>query len=274
MIPFTIALTVAPAPAVDITACNQTVPAGEVGVLRANLVCDGAYAVFLDSRATLLLSGHSLAGPDEAVDADGVGCLDDCTVSGPGEISGFEEGIVTNAKLVRVSDVFVHGCGVGIKAPRLHLTNVTASDNAEVGLTAERLKGTGITANDNGGYGFYGFRFVGENVTMDRNALGAIEAHDSFRGVAVALHDNDGAAVISARVSARGLVASGNTGGGVYGTRVTVRDGSLTGNGVTGDGAFDLGSTRPPRILQTLCGTSLRWNVAPYPQSWGVCTFD
>ena len=77
-------LSVAGARAMDLTACNQTVPRGVTGNLVSDLDCSlpyGSYAVVLSQGARLELNGFTLSS-----DADGVKCEGTCRISGPGTI--------------------------------------------------------------------------------------------------------------------------------------------------------------------------------------------
>ena len=78
-------LSVAGAHAMDVTACNQTVPRGVTGNLVSDLDCSlpyGSYAVVLSQGARLELNGFTLSS-----DADGVKCEGTCRISGPGTIA-------------------------------------------------------------------------------------------------------------------------------------------------------------------------------------------
>src|SRR5215831_18996557 len=84
----TLALNAAIASAVDITDCGQTVPPHKTGVLVSNLDCSlsyGTYAVILSSGARLKLNGFTLRSS-----ADGVDCLGQCRIKGPGEVARTE----------------------------------------------------------------------------------------------------------------------------------------------------------------------------------------
>src|SRR5207249_8114063 len=66
--------------AIDILSCGEMVPAGDVGVLQADLTCSGV-GVEVDEMATLQLNGHSITGA-----SPGVFCPHRCTIQGPGEL--------------------------------------------------------------------------------------------------------------------------------------------------------------------------------------------
>ncbi len=74
--------------AVDITACDEIVPARETGVLLTDLAgCNDG--VVLAERAALQMNGHSILGANA-----GVFCLGPrCSIAGPGEISGATFGV-------------------------------------------------------------------------------------------------------------------------------------------------------------------------------------
>ncbi len=74
--------------AVDITTCDEIVPASETGVLLTDLAgCNDG--VVLAERAALQMNGHSILGANA-----GVFCLGPrCSIAGPGEISGATFGV-------------------------------------------------------------------------------------------------------------------------------------------------------------------------------------
>src|SRR5262245_61121520 len=85
--------------AVDITACDQEVPAGEVGVLTTDLDCGwpappGSYGVEIGKSATLDLQGHTIRGAQWAVYCPERGrCSVTSTTGGKGALTGAEAGI-------------------------------------------------------------------------------------------------------------------------------------------------------------------------------------
>ena len=119
------------AQAVDITACDQTVPRDDTGNLLVDLVCPSdpfcadqpatacttdaecpsgpcvyPRGVTLDHRATLQLNGHSITGGFISVDTIGK----KHTVVGPGHI----QGSLLFKERLRISDVTVSGGSIGV----------------------------------------------------------------------------------------------------------------------------------------------------------------
>jgi hypothetical protein len=256
--------------ALDIVACGQVVPPAEHAVLQGDLSCgaDGPeYAVYLGKGAKLAMNGHRIIGENFE---DGIGCDASCTVTGPGEIGGFEYGISTNGGTITVSDLDIHDCEAGILGTRIRATNVSAHNHTEWAFgVIKDMKGTGVTANDNGQYGFYGSRLILIDSTMSRNGNHGVNARLRFKGTNVTFEDNGGAGVLGGKISASGLTATGNLGGGVVGyPSVTLRDSTLSGNT-----SSDIASERRPHIKETACGTSMNL-LDPFRQSWGICALD
>src|SRR5690349_652599 len=99
-----LSLIVSSAWAMDITSCGTTVPAGDVGVLQADLACTGQRvpaAVTLLNKATLQMNSHAIANGDVLCSKS------HCTVVGPGEIGG---GCVLVERALKISDVSIHDC--------------------------------------------------------------------------------------------------------------------------------------------------------------------
>ena len=140
--------------ALDITACNTTVPPRETGVLQADLLCAGEFAgVTLENLATLDMNGHSIRGPA----VKGVICTErNCAVmsSVPGsEISGTITGIFKfTTGVLTVSDVYVHDLDApfpgdhGIEAPDSHIELMPAGVRRTGfrGIIARRLIATAV----------------------------------------------------------------------------------------------------------------------------------
>jgi hypothetical protein len=256
-----------PVATLAVTTCGETVPAGASDVLQNDLVCAGAAGVALDSHAALDLNGHTITVTDPGAAA--VYCLRDaCTVTSsagtPGELTGGLAGIfgypgesVAGAppgrvRRIAVENVAIHDTGVGVYAEesRVFLTDVDAS-NCGTGVSAGGVVAESLTANGNG----YGIelqrRLRGSNITLNNNALG-------ISGI-------DGAAV-----RAIGLNATGNTEWGIA-VFSSIR---LEDSDVRGNGSFDLGATRRPRLVNSLCDRSLDLRGPSFGGNWGVCALD
>ena len=240
-----IVMLVLPCPvfAFDLTACGQTVPAGEVGVLQTDISgCD--VAVALANRAVLEMAGHSIVAGRL-----GVLCTEPrCAVHGPGDISGGAAGIwgFYPTGKVEVSDVDIHDTTLaGIQnARRGDLTNVTVrrvgfgapDPEYSAGIYVDRLRGTNVATTDNAGYGVLG-------------------------GTSVKL---------------TALTATGNGNAGIAAqNRSVLRESVITGNDGYESGV-DLIAYRRPRVIDTVCGLSASPGATaeePGPP-WGVCAGD
>lgn len=217
-----------PAFAVDVVACGQAVPRGEVAELRADLRCGpvGA-AVALGTGAALNLNGFSLVGQDGSQNA-GLLCVGPkgCTIEGPGEVRGFGAGLSGSGR-VRVRNVtFRHNrIGVTTKGAIVDFSNVIANENE-----------TGIVAAGAG-------RLSASDVQVSNNRRAGIWVAGTRR-------------VRLSRVTA---VGNGKLGGGLYlGTRgrgrVLIVDSTITGNDGLGQGYDVLTTLRNLRLFDSACG--------------------
>lgn len=246
--------------ALDITTCDQTVPADEIGVVQADFSCMGAFVVALERRATLDLNGHVItlathAGFGQAV----VQCNSRrCTVGGPGTITctgpgGYASGIgMSKGGRLDVNGVDIVGCDQGVwdmgnnAKTRVYAVDVNVHDSTYNGIEAEKLVGTNVTANDNGYSGLAVERVEGTSITVNDNGFGNVvplSGISSFQGT----------------VRITGLVATGNARYGVQAKKLVLTSSTVTGNQVR-----DIASTRFPRLIDVTCGTS----------NWGVCQND
>jgi len=182
-------LTSAPARAFDITACGQAIHTGEVGDLRADLVCPPSVGVFLSAGGTLNLNGHTIAGPGTA-HGGGVQCSGErrafCTVNGPGLITNFNIAFVGGGGSLRLWGLAARGNASGVthKAPRIiELVDVDMSDNLTYGVSARggRIRGRNVTASRNGVGGVVGPIEEMVNLTATGNGVaGGAYVVDSF----------------------------------------------------------------------------------------------
>src|SRR5262245_39427964 len=84
--------------ALDITTCGATVPPNEIGVLQADLVCTGGYAVELQAGATLDLNAHTVtyggggAAVWPVVQCSGRSCTVRSSAANQGRIVGTYDG--------------------------------------------------------------------------------------------------------------------------------------------------------------------------------------
>ncbi len=300
-------LTPAAGQALDITTCNQIIPANETGVLQNDLVCpfpvNGCFdcsrtpcfptgvacatnadcgedgrcaalpAIAIERKGTLDMNDHSITAPGQLA----VVCRSKgpCTITssvGRGEISGSELGVAMGAGKLAVSDVDVHDNGAGIYSPILHvratLTRVTANDNG-AGIRVEELRANDVTANGNDTYG--------------------IDASGKIKGVNVTANDNDWGGIVCGRgMKVSGLTATGNgngvdshTGAGIVvtGGPLHLADSTVTGNTWVDDEPpipLDLITARKPKLTNTTCDHSLSIDrsAATLGPTWGVCAND
>jgi len=273
-----------PAQAVDITACGQLVPAGDVGVLQDDLDCGGDEAagrclepaavacaenpactdtgcggIVLRADATLQMNGHTVANGT-------VSCpLKSCSIIGPGVIAGGYGLDSTGTGTLTVSGgLDVHGGEIGIAAYTGHavLQDVTVSD---------------VENN----WGIIGFRkLLLTNVTANDCEIGIL-AYGPLKGSNITANDNTRAGIVAVRsVKVTGLMATGNGAtpegtGGVQAAKGLVRlvDSVVTGNFFQGTTPLDLNTARRPRLIDSTCEHSgLRGTATG--SAWGVCSQD
>ena len=253
---------------VEVTACGETVPAGETGILQGDLVCSGNsgnVAITLESNATLDLNGFTLTAPDE--DGAAVFCSHRaCTVvsraATPGTLSGASTGgfgIYANGsdtptvRRVVIDNVVIRDVEYwGVWTPDVRLvtaSHVTVSGCQRYGIGAEKLVVQAVVATANG-YGIAGRDGVrGTDVTVSGNLFFGIDA-------------------TGGTVRITGLRASANGKFGVFAQSVRLVDGQLAGSGVA-----DVASTvRRPHLVNTTCETSTNRFSEGTP--WGVCALD
>lgn len=131
-----------------------------------------------------------------------------------------------------------------IKAARVNVSNAL-----DAALSAPKVKVIDAVLTDNW-IGVRGFRVSGERVTTTGGGYG----------------------VAGVRVGMTELTAHGAYFNGVQADGVALQGSDVTGNNVGGSGA-DVVSRRPPRLVNTTCGTS-QVLLAPPGTSWGVCSND
>lgn len=278
--------------AVDITACGQTIPAGETGVLASDLDCSGAgaYAVLLLRRATLDLNDHTLIGGPVsptvkgAANADGSG-TSSFTVRGPGVIAGtavdafpFASGnacvvleggraLITSAAGV----IEIHGCERGIlgvgRGPnpsgRVEMDHVDIHDNFLEGTALRKLEAAHVSAHHHArSTGLFALRLVLDDVTAHDNNAGlaaerVVEGRDVTVVHNVGLNPNSagGDGVYAGRVlRLTNALVQDNQNPGVTARRMYLVDSTVTNNGTgpTHPG-IDLLATSRPVLTNTLC---------------------
>lgn len=284
---FLLALGVTTAHAVDVTTCQQVVPAGETGVLVADLDCSGLggtddNAVRLETRATLHLNGHRITGSPLIVTVVRAPSKGSVRIIGPGTLADGGAGILSDdgARISVTDDVTISGCTAGIRNPRGRVIarNVTLTDNSGDGIMAAVLDATDVTversgirglvgtqnmrlarvvSSQNGVVGLVGKRIKGEDLTLDDNGYQAVFA--------------PGGHVVATR-----LVATGNDIAGIVGRVVRLVDSTVTGNGDGVGVPVDIATDRLPKLLNTTCdhsATIVDGTTDPM-LPWHVCAND
>ena len=150
--------------------------------------------------------------------------------------------IGVSALKVDVSNVTLRGSGQALFALWLDATNLQVLDNRG-GIAVKHAVIRGMTASGNAAIHFGSD--VGDGFFL--HALGPVILRDSS--------------------------ITGNGGIGIIGTRVALRNSTVTGNDTEGAG-IDLETTRPPRLdAGSTCGRSNVLGIR-FGQSWGVCSDD
>lgn len=231
--------------AVDVTSCDQTVPAGEVGVLTTDLICVGDVAgVTLNDGATLEMSGHVISGGTV-----GVYCYPfSCTVHGPGEVTGAATGISAShsEELLRKS-----------RHSSLTITGVNVHDNLGEGIHHESLG-----------------KIVLTDVSASANPQNGVSTRGNLIGSNVTANGNGALAILAdlGKVTIVGLTATGNGAGSPGSAAVSVQRKKLRleNSNVTGNSGPDLATRSKPKLINTICEHSIK----PNGQTWGVCSLD
>ncbi len=231
--------------AVDITTCDEIVPASETGVLLTELAgCNDG--VVLAERAALQMNGHSILGANA-----GVFCLGPrCSIAGPGEISGATFGVFLYSSVkLTIADVNIH-------------------DSSEEGIHCSGgqcgVRATGLTLSRNG----FGSTFPG-GPEYSYN----ISAH-VVRGTNITVTDNAGFGVYADRFNITDLIATGNGNAGLYAGRGRLVDSMVTGNNGF-DSGIDIFTARRPRLINSTCGRSASGSPATtVGPPWGICIDD
>jgi hypothetical protein len=260
------------ASALDVTACGQTVPAGETGVLQGDLDCatssgscflfptdpqpepnaacssddecgGGVHSgtgfcaragVLLERRATLQMNGHTLSGA-------GVRCDGPCSVSGPGEIVASNGFGIEGTRNVRVRGVTVRDAsyaGIWSLRGNVDADGVVVRNVPSMGIHAPRGK----------------VRVKNSNV---QSGNVAVAARRGIEGSALVASDSH-FGVVAERIKLTGLEAKNNVRQGLSGKNVVLQDSVVTGNDAGFDG-YDiwlLGLHPHLRAANVTCGRS------------------
>jgi hypothetical protein len=275
-----------PARALDITACGQVVPAGDVGVLQADLDCGGSWAscfgdaalacaqnpactdtgcggFLLRDQATLQMNGHTVAN---GVVVCPYKISRTCSVVGPGSVvGGYGVAAFGNLNVSGGLDVHDGIVGINVHKGKVSLQDVTVSavSNYAAIQIYGKLQVTNVTSNGSG---------VG--VFVDGTLL----------GTGLTTNDNDDEGVeVTKRMDVTGLTATGNGvgepdgNGGIlsFGT-VKLTDSQVTGNFFHGTQPRDLYTRHKPRLFNSTCEHSAKWlpHFGTTFINWEVCSQD
>ena len=245
------------AAALDITACDTEVPAGDVAVITTDLDCGpntvpDSYGIELESGATLDLQGHTITGAQWAVYCPGPRTCTVTSTSGTGTLTGAEAGIWTPESKVVVSNVHFADNEYGISNnPKTTLTDVSFAGNG-FALTTRSLFATNvsITGSCDAAYCFdLGRGRIDGLVTTTVGAANVIQ--------------------VTRSVDVRNASMSGGAGQiGIVARRIRIRDSVVTGHDV------DLAS-RGLRGSNVSCGKSRRFGQGGFGiGSWEICAND
>jgi hypothetical protein len=270
------------AAAVDVTTCGQSVGPGDTGILQVDLDCTGQpgvclhpngsegevsctsdvtcnavldpcvnAAVLLGAGAALQLNGRTITGAGVLCSAAGT-----CTVTGPGSIVSAPVGILARKKLV-ATGLTIDGGRFGIVSgpSGALLDQVNLTDHSEDGIWSWEgtVRATNVVATGNGGTGIYAKlkAVIAKSCTSSGNGNHGIDGYP-VRAVALNVQGNGGMGIVSAKT-------------------LSVRDSTVTGNGVAFEGA-DVASARRPRVRNTTCDYSR--DIGAGANNWGVCAAD
>src|SRR5262245_37202446 len=239
--------------AVDVTLCDQVVPAGQVGEVQNALDCQSnafAAAFHLGQMARLRLNGHRITGPKGGGNV--VDIPSSARIEGPGEIAGaadsaFGACVSADGSTLGIDGgdpgIDIHGCNAGISVVngKAKLINVSVHDNVGPGVFAVRVTATNVSATDNGAQGLNSDKLKATNVVASRNGLFGLGG----RRVLVlggTLADNGRFAISSldGHVTVKTATITGSGEVGILGggkTKIVLKDSSVTGTG-PGTGTF------------------------------------
>jgi hypothetical protein len=291
--------------ATDVTACGQTIAAGDTGVVQNDLDCSTSiFGVRLRPLATLDLNGHAIKGGSTTYAVViGVGAGDQAelyeqgkgnfTILGPGSISGVivdPNSVVGTYACVTPNDGYaritsasgsidIHDCVFGVvgnledystSKARAAVDHALLHDDVFEGVTVRFLVVSDVSAYNNGGAGIHAINtLTATNATAYDNFGQGIFATNKLRGTNITVYGNRVGAESFKNIDVTGLTATGNTEAGAESLRrVTLRSSTVTGNGVPA--ALDIRSSRHPRLIGTTCNVSADFSGA----TWSVCAND
>ena len=284
--------TLSPAAAVDITACNQGVPAGQVGVLQNDLDCSGQPSstdgVWIERGGTLDLNGRTIVGAPFAIQPNGgiraaVHCRLGRRCEGSPIVCRPGRGRCTVTSSTGTGHVISN---TGINSERhLDVSHVQVSGGGYVVAGDGKLRAVDLQVS--GGGTVAGDKALLTDVSVvGANSFG-IFMTKRIRGTNVTVTGCGNAGLSSANGRLTGLVATGNgvspsshiNGGGVHGGRWRLTDSTVTGNQANfanppASYPVDVLTVKRPVLVGTTCDHSaMLTGSVPYV-SWGVCSSD
>jgi hypothetical protein len=263
-----IAMLLAPssAKAASVVSCGETVDR-ETATLSGS--CTGSINVV---AGTLKMEGFTITGTGLAA----IQCQGRCRIIGPGsivsggstfgitgdgsirasdvQISGHEVAGVDAGELgrVRLDQVSVTSCGVGVSGPRIKLTDCEIDDNSSTGVLVT-TRGAKLLRTQVRGNG-------GDGVSVTLNTPDANRATLILSSVS----DNGHFGVIAKNVSTKNAFLRANSQADACGDT---------------EPCSDVASVNSPRLNDTSCDTSMQvpaefTGPIPFGVPWGVCSFD
>jgi hypothetical protein len=256
----------------DVTACGQTVPAGNRAVLQTDRVCsDGDPAfnagVTIERAGRLDLNGHSITMVDDGGNLAGVACTSSCRVHNdslnPARISGGANPPVRTVGVVgyapRITNVEIEGFDNGVQGHRVTTSNVVISDCQRAGIEADRATIIDTQISGCAGGVVVDLKAKGKDSIISANDSVGIEAGQMLNGSGLVITNNGSVGVDA--------IAGRNNHPG----KIKLRSSQVTGHGV------DLQSSRRPILRDTTCDTSERFDPETFQStgtSWGACAND
>lgn len=261
-----------PVHAFDVTACYQTVPPHETGILRNDLACDGSGGpnVNVGRGARLELNGHRISGGYIGVSTyPGSGRN---VIEGPGEIVGasgdpFGCAIATSSKAtIRYLDLHTNRRGiVTVYDYPLKLEHVRISNNTAEGISSYFVNLGSVIGPGNG-------KITARDVILANNGDNGIEAYGQLQLRDSAVTGSGGSGIVSnGRVFILEDVSiTDNTAAGIVSgspKRGKLKHSVATGNGPEGDIAAPV----PPQLITSTCDHSVDTDSGG---TLGICVDD
>jgi hypothetical protein len=258
--------------AFDVTECYQRVPAGEIGVVRNTIGCDGSGGpnVTVGRGATLLLNNHLISGGYIGVATDPGGAR--AKIIGPGNIVGatgdpFGCGIAPSGKVL-IKDVTLHDNRRGIVSIydfAMKLEHVTIANNDAEGITSYAGSLGGVIGPGHG-------QITGRDMIVTGNAGAGIVAFGKLTLRDGTVSGNGGAGIRSEgrTFTLQGVDVNGNGEAGIMSTSVRpgrIKASTLMGNGTGGDIAAPV----PPKLTASSCEHSVDTDSGG---TLGICSGD